>query len=315
MRKLLLIMLVAVIVLLGGGVLWVYLKGEETLRAAVERHGPEVLGAPVSLAGVSFAPFSGQAGFDGLAIGNPEGFTEAEALRLGAFSIKLEPMSLFSDVIEIPEIAISSPRIRIEPGRGGTNLQALQRNVAAFAGPQEEAETAPTPVRIADLRVTGAQVVVGAGPIGFSDQTLSLPDIHLENLGGADGIAPSEVVKRVFDALMPQVQSVLTSQAGQRLLNQARERLGNLEGEAREAVEGAVGDARQQLQDQGGNLQQKLQDQGGNLQQKLQEQGGEASKKAEETLKKGLGGLLGQDEKAKDDGTEDAASDDSGGGN
>lgn len=303
MRKLLLITLVAVLVVLGGGVLWVYLKGEDALRTAVERHGPEVLGAPVSLAGVSFAPLSGQAGFEGLAIGNPEGFSDAEALRLGNFGITLKPMSLFSDVIEIPEIRIESPRIRIEPGRGGTNLQALQRNVAAFSGPQEETEAAPTPVRIADLWITGAEVVVGGGPIGFSDQTLALPDIHLEDLGGADGIAPSDVVKRVFDELMPRLQNVLGSEAGRQLLNQARERLGNLEGAARDALEGATG-----------NVQQKLEEQGGALQQKLQEQGGDVSKKAEEALKKGLGGLLGKDQKEKENGTKEESSDESGGG-
>jgi len=303
MRKLLLTLLLAVVVLLGGGALWVYLKGEDALRTAVERHGPEVLGAPVSLAGISFSPFSGQAGIEGLGIGNPQGFSEAEAVQLERFGITLEPMSLFSDLIEIPEIRVDNPRIRIEPGRGGTNLQALQRNVAAFSGPQDEADTAPTPVRIADLRITGAEVVVGGGSIGFSDQTLALPDIHLEDLGGADGLAPSDVVKRVFDALMPKVQNVLAGQAGQQLLNQARQRLGNLEGAARDAVEGAAGD-----------VQQKLQEQGGSLQQKLQEQGGEVSKKAEETLKKGLGGLLGQDQKPKEDGTDESSSDDSGGG-
>jgi len=300
MRKLLLTVFVVLIVVLGGGAIWVYLKGEDALRTAVERQGPEVLGAPVSLAGISFSPLSGQAGFEGLTIGNPEAFSDAEAVRLGQFGIRLEPMSLFSDVIEIPEIRIDSPRIRIEPGRGGTNLQALQRNVEAFTGPQEETETAPTPVRIRDLRINGAEVVIGGGPIGFSDQTLGLPDIHLQDLGGAEGIAPSQALKRVFEALMPQIQNVLTSQAGQQLLSQAREQLGNLEGAAREAVEGAVGDA-----------QRKLQEEGSTLQQKLQEQGGEVSKKAEETLKKGLGGLLGED---KSNETEEKKDDSGGGG-
>jgi len=292
MRKVLLTIVVVLVVILGGGAFWVYLEGEETVRSAVERHGPEVLGAPVQLADVDFSPFSGTAALGGLTIGNPEGFSEAEALAFERFTLAIEPMSLFADLIEVRDIHIESPRLRVEPGRGGTNLQALQRNVEAFTGPQEETETAPTPVHIGRFRLTGAEIVVGSGPIGFSDRTLALADIELENIGGAEGVPPSEALQLVFDALMPQVQRALQSAAGQQLLGEARERIGNLEGEAREAVEGAVGGARDRLEEEAG---------------KLTGEAGEAGKAAEDAVRKGLGGLLGgkEEEEKKDDGGND----------
>jgi len=285
MRKIIVGVLVVLVVVIGGGALWVYLEGEETVRRAVERHGPEVVGADVALAGVSFSPFSGRAGLSGMTVGNPEGFSETESISVQDLSVDIAPMSLFSDLIRVREIRIDSPRLRIEPGRGGTNLQALQRNIEAFTGPAEETEEAPTPVHIADFRLNGAEIVVGGGRIGFSDRTLSLADIHLQDIGGEDGVAPSRALELVFEALMPQVQKALASQAGQQLLGQARERISNLEGELREQVEGAREKAGDRLREESGKVSEGV------------------KSKAEETIEKGLGGLLGgsKDEESEEE--------------
>lgn len=276
MKKTLLILLgVLVLAIIGGGY-WVATEGEETLRAGIEREAPKIVGAPVGLASLSLSPFSGGASIEDLTIGNPGGYSEAQALSLGGVTVSLQPMSLFSDLIVIDRIAIDRPIIRIEPGAGGaTNLQALQRNIEAYIGPAPEEEQ-PTPLRIAHFDLTGAKLVVGGGPIGFSDRSLTLPDLHLTDLGGEQGILPAEAAKKVFAALMPNIREALASGLGQELLSNARARLGNLEGAAMDKADAL------------------LKEQGGKLPEDLRE-------KADEALKSGIGGLLGKKKKKEDD--------------
>jgi len=293
MRKIIVGILAVLVVVIGGGTLWVYLEGEETVRRGVERHGPEVMGADVGLAGVSFRPFSGRAGLNGLRVSNPDGYSDAEAISVQDMRVELAPMSLFSDMIRIREIRIESPRLRIEPGKGGTNLQALQRNVNAFTGPapEEDPGAGPKPVHISDFHLTDAKITVGGGRIGFSDRTLALADIHLQDIGGEDGVAPSRALELVFEALMPQVQKALASQAGQQLLGQARERISNLEGELREQAEGIAENLSEKAEG--------VKDQAGD---RLRKESEDLGSKAREKMEEGLGGLLGgkKDEKSSE---------------
>ncbi len=284
MRKILLTILALLILVIGGSALWVSVKGKDVLRSSVETYGPRVMGAQVTLNDLSLSPFSGKAGLNGLAIGNPQGFSDATALAFDDFKIHLEPLSVFSDVILIDTIRIDAPAIRIEPGKSGLNLQALQKNVENFIGPQTAEPEQTKAVKIKDFYLTKAQISIGGGAIGFSDQTLTLADIHLQNIGGANGIPPADAARLVFDALMPQVQKALSSQVGQQLLAQARDRLGNVEGEIRDRLDAEKS-----------KIQEKIQEQTGNLPDGLKE-------KADDALESGLGGILGKkkDEKEGD---------------
>lgn len=288
MLRLFLGLLVVILAIVGIGAWWVASEGEEMLRQAIVEEGPEVTGSKVDLAGLSISPFSGKAGITGLAIWNPAGFSEAEALKLGDFSIDLDPMSLLSDPIHIREIRILAPEIRIEPQRGGTNLAALQKNIEAFTGPAPQEEEAAAPgVRIDDFYLTGARLVVGGGAIGFSDRAVTLADIHLEDIGGSEGVPASEAARLAIDALMPQVEAALASQLGQELLGEARARLGTVEGDLREKAGEAVEKNRQKIEEEIGAQTGKLP--------------GDLGEKADEVVKKGLGGLLG---KKKEEDTE-----------
>lgn len=274
MRKILLTILALLILVAGGSALWVSVKGKEVLRTSVETYGPRVMGAQVTLNDLSLSPFSGKAGMNGLTIGNPQGFSDANALSFDDFKIHLKPLSVLSDVIVVDTIRIDAPAIRIEPGKGTLNLQVLQKNIENFIGPQTTDPEQEKAVKIKDFYLTKAQISIGGGAIGFSDQTLTLADIHLQNIGGKDGIPPADAARLVFDALMPQVQKALSSKIGQQLLSQAKDRLGNVESEIRDRIDAEKG-----------KIQEKIQEQTEKLPGGLQE-------KADDALKSGLGGVL-----------------------
>lgn len=280
MLRILLGLFAVILVIVGFGAWWIANEGEETLRKAIVERGPEVTGSRVDLARLSISPFSGSATIGGLAIWNPAGFSETEALKLGDFNIDLDPMSLLSDPIHIREIRIVAPEIRIEPQRGGTNLAALQKNIEAFTGPAPEEDEAAPGVRIDHLYLEGARLVVGGGAIGFSDRAMTLADIHLEAIGGSEGVPAAEAARLALNALMPQVEAALASQLGQELLGEARARLGNIEGDLREKAGAAVEQNRQKIEEEIGERTGKLP--------------GDLGEQADEAVKRGLGGLLGK---------------------
>ncbi|GAK34235.1 putative protein [alpha proteobacterium Q-1] len=250
MRKILLAIVVLLLLVIGGGAFWLYTEGEEAIRAGLERHTPPILGAPVSLAAVSFSPFSGAAGIKGFRIGNPDGYSDADALQLDSLSIRLEPRSVLTDLIKINDITIDAPKIHIEPGPGTTNLQTIQKNIESFIAQQPaEEEAATANIFIDHFRLNDAVISIGGGSIGFSDQTLTLADIHLEDIGGANGMAPADAAQLILKAVMPQIQAALASDLGRQLLGDARAKLDNLEGKARQELNQELEKAKSKLGD------------------------------------------------------------------
>ncbi|MFQ5348032.1 MAG: hypothetical protein ACE5ED_09355 [Rhodothalassiaceae bacterium] len=269
-------------VALAGGVFWLAVHGSTLIRDAVHEYGSPVVGAEIRLAGLEFSPLAGSAAIEGLAIGNPEGFSDADAARIARVAIALDPWSLFSDRVHIRDLTISAPELRVEPGTDGLNLDRLRRNVAAFTG-EDTATTgsSETRLRIDRLAIRDARLVVGGGAISFSDQALVLPDLTLEHVGGEEGVRAPDLAAALLDALMPQVKKALASEAGRELLARARDAIGDLEAETRA-----------RLEDKAGEIEKKVGD-------KL---GSEAGDKVGKAVKKGLDSLFRKDGKDGQDG-------------
>ncbi|RMD88873.1 MAG: hypothetical protein D6807_04865, partial [Alphaproteobacteria bacterium] len=177
MKRGLVIGVVFVVLVLAGGVFWLSVHGSTLIRDAVHDHGSPVLGAEIRFAGLEFSPLAGTAAIEGIEIGNPEGFSDADAARVARVALAVDPLSLFSDRVHIRDLTISEPELRVEPGAEGLNLDRLRRNVAAFVGEDTAAGSSDTHLRIDRLAIRDARLVVGGGAIGFSDQALAVPDL------------------------------------------------------------------------------------------------------------------------------------------
>ena len=252
MKRALLLSLALAILVIAGGVFWLSVHGSTLIRDAVREHGSPILGADIRLSRLGFSPFAGEAHLEGLEIANPEGFSDADAIRVEGIALELEPLSLFSSPVHIESLAISRPEIRVEPGAKGLNLDRLRQNVNAYmAGLDgDDAASPETRLRIDRLTISGARFVVGGGAIGFSDQALALPDIELEDIGGETGALPADVAAVLLDAVLPQIKKALASEAGRELLAQARDRLGGIDTDMKARLEEKAGDLREKLDDE-----------------------------------------------------------------
>lgn len=192
-----LVALVIVAVIVGGLFLG------KIVKAGVETVGPKLTQTTITLDAVDVSLLTGSAAVKGLVVGNPEGYKAPQAISVGLAAVSVVPTSVLSHKIVVKSVKVEGPEITFEGNPfGANNLKKILDNVNAAtastsAGPAAtNAPAAAQPAKkleVDDLLITGAKVHLGTGT------TLTLPDIHLTNLGtGPDGITPAALIKDVL---------------------------------------------------------------------------------------------------------------------
>ena len=242
MKKFLIIggILVVAVVVVG---IYVFLSSlDSVVKAAVERIGSDATGTQVTLNNVEISPTGGFGALRGFRMTNPKGFAEGDAFTFQEISVKIDPLSVFSDPVVINEIDIEKPEITYAIGNGTSNVDEIQKNVKTYAGAGGEsaggggASKGPNLV-IENLFMRNGTVTVSAP--GVSSETLSapLPDIHLTNIGQEGrGATPAEVVSQAMAALVASTQEAVKSVDVNALVKGA----GAMAGEAQKKLEKAT---------------------------------------------------------------------------
>lgn len=209
------------------------------VKTAVNRYGPGITQTKVHVADVGVSLFSGQAKLRDFVLGNPDRFTSPHALTVGSVYVDLEEKSVTSDTIIIDRIELTEPVISYEKVRGTDNFHAIIENVKR-GGPKKRAQektAAHGPGKklvIRDFVLKGGKVnLLVATPAGEHQASARMPDMHLRDLGGEEGITPQEAARQILAAIYRKVSSPAVTEALEK---------------GREAVDEAVGAARGQAQ-------------------------------------------------------------------
>ena len=205
----LVVLIIAAVVIVG-----IFLDG--IVKKSVETVGPRITKVPVTLNAVHLSLLTGSAKIDGLVVGNPAGYTATNAISVGSAAVGVNPFSVLSDKIVVRSIRVVAPEITFEGNPfGKNNLTQIRDNVSGPAQPAQKPAAPAKPakpakkIEVDDFLITGAKVHLPA-----ADLTLSLPDIHLTDLGkGPDGITAVDLTKRVLDALTTSTLKAVTSSA------------------------------------------------------------------------------------------------------
>ncbi len=222
MRKIL-VATALVVTGLAGIVSYVYLQRDSLLERAIEDYGSDILGAKVLVDSVKLSPVDGEGAVRGLNIGNPKDFRR-DVLHVGAIELALDPKTIADDVVRVRHIAVLTPRITYEQRAAGTNLQALQRNVAHYVGETSAKERQASTKFVVDRLVIRSGQVTYIPLSGVSDAgvALRLPDITLSNIGKKrGGVTAGELADLVVDALAARTTAALR----ERVLDHTIERL------------------------------------------------------------------------------------------
>jgi len=227
------IVIVVLLIVVALTMIGVYLNS--MIKAGVEAVAPKITGTTVKLDAMDLSLLSGQGRLKGLMIGNPPGFQAERAFKLADAKVHVNLKSALSDKLIIEEILIDGPEITYEGGASGSNISKIQENVTAFGksvAPKDAAESKspkkdPTQkkVQINDFILKNGKVTMSATMLKGQALTITMPDIHLKNIGkDSDGVTVQTAAAEVFAAINKSV--VQTVAGSSKLLEKGAEAAG-----------------------------------------------------------------------------------------
>ena len=211
MKKLLILGLLVLVI--AGAVLVALLNPGRIINHAVNTYGPTLLKTEVRLGDTDIRFFEAQADLNDIYIGNPKGFTLPKLLSAQTVHIGFDRRSLLGDPLVIDRLEIVSPDIAYEKTAGTDNFKTLLENMgAASAGAHAGVSRNAAPesgsrkqkgrkLLIRDLVIRNAQVTAIMGTRGGKKLNLTIPELHLQNVGGSSGAHPRKIVRQVLAAL------------------------------------------------------------------------------------------------------------------
>lgn len=218
-RKTLFGLLGAVLIVVAIAAFWLFNSLDALVQAGIEKFGPEVTQVSVKVGSVRLDPVNGEGEITGLRLGNPKGFRTESALQVGTIRLRMDPVSIGSDVVMIHEVIIQSPDVTYESGAAGNNLETIQKNiesyVARFSSGKKDDAAPKKKLIIENLYVRDARVNVNTALTVGKTVSSPVPDLHLRNIGKREGGAsPGEVIKQVWGALMRSTGNVVSKIGG-----------------------------------------------------------------------------------------------------
>jgi len=208
MKKILVRLLIALLVLLVLAAIAVHFFLDSVVKRAVETVGPQLTKVEVKLDSVNIVLLSGSGSVKGLLVGNPEGYTSPSAIRVGTASLALQPASLLSEKIVVKSINVHAPDVTFETDLTKNNLSKILANLKEAGG--EGKEQPPTPsgkppkkLQVDSFVMTGGKIHVIVSSFGGKSATVALPEIRLKDLGtNPEGITPAALASKALEALV-----------------------------------------------------------------------------------------------------------------
>lgn len=218
MKKILIyvVALLALSVLAAGT--YLYLSVNMLVKKAVETVGPAITRTDVTLASANLSPLSGSGKLSGFVVGNPKGYSAPYALKLGSIAVSIDKESLLKDPIIVNSIEIRDPQLALVGTPGGTNLQELIRNIKSYGSSGKKTSSASNQVGdseapdksqgrkfiVKSVVISGTKLDVILSAFGQSvNQTLTLPEIRLKNLGSdGGGLSASQLSEQILTPLI-----------------------------------------------------------------------------------------------------------------
>lgn len=187
------------------------------VRAGVNGFGPKLTQTKVELGSATLSPFTGSGTLSGLVVGNPKGWSDADAFRLGKVHVEVAPMSVFKDCIVIDEISIDAPEFLYETKIFSSNIKDLLKNIEQFTGSKEKTAPAedakPRKFILRKFQLTNGVARLGVGPAAVP---VPLPPLTLEDIGvKSGGITADQLAGEIMKNVLGNIVSGTANALGQ----------------------------------------------------------------------------------------------------
>lgn len=204
-----------------------YLSLNTLIQNKLKSMASDMLGVTVMLEYLAISPFSGEIKLGGLVVGNPKGFVSANLFTLDEIYIRVQPSSVFSDVIKVKEVRITAPQLTYETNEAGVNVQVVidhvmqQKPQNGTTQSDADASGVKKKFMINNFYFNSGKVNLATPlPMMPDKKEIILPEVHLTNIGSDN-------------------QGATALQIGQLLLEEIKTKL-NFTGEAMREIVGSL---------------------------------------------------------------------------
>jgi hypothetical protein len=249
MMKKVLIGLVVLIVIVAGGVFYVFSNLDDLVKTAIETAGSDAVGTSVQVGSVEIDLMGGTASIFDFSVANPPGYSNQELMSFSELSLSLDINNLSGELIGIRSIVARDPYILYESIDDVSNLDTISANLAGDA-PAESNESAGGPALVIDnILIENIQATLESELLR-NPLEVNLGDISLENLEGSPDEIASQIMGPVISqisanaagALLSAIANVDLEGLGEAAIEQVGEGLEQLEDTANDVLDGVLGE-------------------------------------------------------------------------
>jgi hypothetical protein len=213
MKKIIVRIVTVIVVLIVLGLVVVFFSLNSIVKKGVDTIGPKLTQTDVTLGAAEISPFSGGGRLTKLFVGNPKDYKSASAFQLGDIKVSVVLGSVMSDTIVVNELNIQSAEVTLEGTLSKNNLTEIMNNIdSANSNPEASSTTSPNkPAKkfiVKDLVVDGtkANLVLNLPVIGSKTLSITVPPIHLQNIGQAEGgVTAAQLVQAIMKPLLADI--------------------------------------------------------------------------------------------------------------
>ena len=297
MKKVVIRIVLAVVLLLVVAVGGLYFYRNSLIRSAVESQASSSLGVKTTLGGAELGLFGGTLELEDFKIGSPKGYAAEQMFTLGELDLGVKYGELRQDPVRVRRIVIDKPKAVLEYKDGKFNFQAMMDQMG---GKDAKTESGKDPVKLIvdELTVKDATVAVRA-PMLPNELSLTIPTVTLKGVGTGEGNQNGAAIREVVGAAM----SALAAKAAEspQLANFAQLK-GQLEAQAKEVAAKVSRQLSEQVdtitKDVTGQANKALEGTGVDVNKAVKDATG--GKDPAKAVEKGIGDLLGGNKKNED---------------
>lgn len=204
MKKVIYLLIALLLVAVGVGVFWLRGNLDGLVAQAIRDYGSAMTQATVKVDSVKIQTTDGRGELRGLFVGNPKGFKTDHALKADVVELEVDVASLAKDVVVIRKVVVLAPDVIYEKGDTMTNFDALLKNVGHYLNPEGKPKDPKNEKKyiVEDFVLRDIKTQASAAFMDGKTVTVSLPDIHLRDLGKAKGGATAgELTQEIIAAI------------------------------------------------------------------------------------------------------------------
>ena len=199
MKKLLYIVL-ALLVLVVGGVILLVNNLDGLVRRVIETAGTDALGTDVRVSSVDLDLQRGTATLSGFSIANPEGFSNEDMVRFDELYLALDLASLNTDVIRINSIRTVNPYVLYEMQGVRSNLDTVRERFPSQPASTPPSDTIQPVIAINEVNITGIQGTLQSDLLE-NPVSVNLGDVVIPPVQGT----PEELAQQIARPLLTQL--------------------------------------------------------------------------------------------------------------